>query len=297
MQLRRREPPTSPTSPTFTIVTGHSGAGRTEVANALEDLGYFVVDNLPPALMGKMVDLAIARGDEPQQIAFVVDVRGGVYFEEMSEALKDLARRHIEYKILFLNASDAELLRRYERTKRRHPLADRIVDGIAKERALLASLRGVADVEIDTTGMNVHELRRRVVSTFGRDAREDRMPTTVVSFGFKNGIPLDVDMLFDVRFLDNPYWVEDLRALNGTDQRIQEFVMADRRTPDLLERLHHLLDGLVPGFLEENRRFLTIAVGCTGGKHRSVVVAEALARDLSARGLHVTVQHRDIERE
>lgn len=294
MPLRRREPTATPT---FTIVTGHSGAGRTEVANALEDLGYFVVDNLPPALMGKMVDLALARGDEPAQIAFVVDVRGGVYFEEMSEALKDLARRHIEYKILFLTASDDELLRRYERTKRRHPLADRIVDGIAKERALLSSIRGVADIELDTTGMNVHELRRRVVSAFGRDAREDRMPTTVVSFGFKNGIPLDADMMFDVRFLDNPYWVEDLRALNGTDQKIKDFVLADKRAPDLLERLHHLLDGLIPGFLEENRRFLTIAIGCTGGKHRSVVVAEALGRDLTERGLHVAVQHRDIERE
>lgn len=293
MPLRRQDK----TAPTFLIVTGMSGAGRTEVANALEDLGYFVVDNLPPAFMGKMVELALARGDESAHFAFVVDVRGGIYFEEMSEALKDLGKRHVEYRIMFLTASDAELIRRYEKTKRRHPLADRVVDGIAKERMLLASLRQVADIEIDTSGLNVHELRRRVVSTFGRDAREHRMPVTVISFGYKNGIPLDADLVFDVRFLDNPYWVEELRPLDGRDPKIRDFVMKDARAEDFLARLHHLLDGLVPAFLEENRRFLTIGIGCTGGKHRSVVCAEAIAADLAARGLHVTVQHRDVEQE
>jgi RNase adapter protein RapZ len=285
------------TTPTFLIVTGMSGAGRTEVANALEDLGYFVVDNLPPAFMSKMVELALARKGEPFHMAFVIDVRGGVYFEEMAEALKDLAKRRIEYRIMFLTASDAELVRRYEKTKRRHPLADRVVDGIAKERALLSSLRQVADIEIDTSDLNVHELRRRVVSAFGRDAREHRMPVTVISFGYKNGIPLDADLVLDVRFLDNPYWVQDLRSLDGRDQKIKDFVLKDPHAPDFLARLSNLLDGMIPAFLEENRRFLTIAIGCTGGKHRSVVCAEAIAEDLVKRGLHVSVQHRDIEQE
>lgn len=293
MPLRKR----SEGSPTFLIVTGMSGAGRTEVANALEDLGYFVVDNLPPAFMGKMVELALARGDEPAHFAFVVDVRGGIYFEEMAEALKDLGKRRVEYRIMYLTASDSELIKRYEKTKRRHPLADRVVDGIAKERALLSSLRSVADIEIDTSDLNVHELRRRVVSAFGRDAREHRMPVTVISFGYKNGIPLDADLVFDVRFLDNPYWVDELRAFDGRDEKIKAFVMADPRANDFLERIHHLLDGLIPAFLEENRRFLTVGIGCTGGKHRSVVCADAIAADLTARGLHVTVQHRDVEQE
>lgn len=295
--LRRRDDAKSD-APMFTIVTGLSGAGRTEVANALEDLGYFVVDNLPPPLMGKMVELSMSSGsDANPNIAFVVDVRGGVYFEQLSEALRDLARRGTEYRIVFLTADDQVLIRRYEDKKRKHPLADRIIDGITKERALLESLREAADLVIDTSRMSVHDLRERVVQTFSEQSREERMRTTVVSFGFKHGLPLDADMVLDVRFLPNPYWVDELRPLPGTDPTIREFVLSKEQSIDFLKRLDGLLDGLVPGFLAEGKRYLTIAIGCTGGRHRSVVLAEEIAESLRNRGVPSVVRHRDLERE
>jgi UPF0042 nucleotide-binding protein len=284
-------------TPDFTIVTGLSGAGRSEVANALEDLGYFVVDNLPPALISKMVELAVVPGQEIRHIALVVDVRGGTYFDQVSEALRDLARRGIEYRIVFLTASDDVLIRRFEATKRKHPLADRVLDGISKERAVLESLREAADLVIDTSNMTVHELRDRVVGSFSAQTREERMQTTVVSFGYKHGLPLDADMVLDVRFLPNPYWIDDLRPLPGTDKKIREYVMGQSESKDFMKRLDMLLDGVVPGFLHEGKRYLTIAVGCTGGRHRSVVLAEAIAESLRRRGLSVVVRHRDLERE
>jgi len=284
-------------TPDFTIVTGLSGAGRSEVANALEDLGYFVVDNLPPALISKMVELAVVPGQEIRHIALVVDVRGGTYFDQVSEALRDLARRGIEYRIIFLTASDDVLIRRFEATKRKHPLADRVLDGISKERAVLESLREAADLVIDTSDMTVHQLRDRVLESFSAQSREERMQTTVVSFGYKHGLPLDADMVLDVRFLPNPYWIDDLRPLPGTDKKIREFVMGQSEAKDFMERLDTLLDGVVPGFLHEGKRYLTIAVGCTGGRHRSVVLAEVIGESLRRRGLSVVVRHRDLERE
>jgi len=284
-------------TPDFTIVTGLSGAGRSEVANALEDLGYFVVDNLPPTLMSKMVELAVVPGQEIRHIALVVDVRGGTYFDQVSEALRDLARRGIEYRIIFLTASDDVLIRRFEATKRKHPLADRVLDGISKERAVLESLREAADLVIDTSNMTVHELRDRVVASFSAQSREERMQTTVVSFGYKHGLPLDADMVLDVRFLPNPYWIDDLRPLPGTDKKIREYVMSQSESKDFMKRLDTLLDGLIPGFLHEGKRYLTIAIGCTGGRHRSVVLAEAIAESLRRRGLTVGVRHRDLDRE
>ena len=295
--LPKEEEAFEPETPDFTIVTGLSGAGRSEVANALEDLGYFVVDNLPPSLMPKMDELAVVRGQEIKHIALVVDVRGGTYFDQVSEALRDLARRGIEYRIVFLTASDDVLIRRFEATKRKHPLADRVLDGISKERAVLESLREAADLVIDTSNMTVHELRDRVVASFSAQSREERMQTTVVSFGYKHGLPLDSDMVLDIRFLPNPYWIDDLRLLPGTDRRIRDYVMGQDETTDFMKRLETLLDGLVPGFLHEGKRYLTIGIGCTGGRHRSVVLAEAIAESLRRRGLNVAVRHRDLERE
>jgi RNase adapter protein RapZ len=295
--LRRREEEQQE-APLFTIVTGLSGAGRTEVANALEDLGYFVVDNLPPPLMGKMVELSMTSGAESNPlIAFVVDVRGGAYFEQLSEALRDLGRRGVEYRIIFLTADDSVLIRRYEDKKRKHPLADRIIDGITKERALLEALREAADLVIDTSRLSVHDLRDQVVATFSQQSREERMRTTVVSFGFKHGLPLDSDIVLDVRFLPNPYWIDELRPLPGTDDVIRDYVLGKEQTVDFLKRLDGLFEGLVPGFLNEGKRYLTIAIGCTGGRHRSVVCAEEIAKSLRDRGLPVVVRHRDLDRE
>jgi len=284
-------------TPDFTIVTGLSGAGRSEVANALEDLGYFVIDNLPPALISKMVELAVAPGQEIRHIAIVVDVRGGTYFDQVSEALRDLSRRGIEYRILFLTASDDVLIRRFEATKRKHPLSERVIDGIAKERAVLETLREAADLVIDTSNMTVHELRDRVVASFSSQSREERMNTTVLSFGYKHGLPLDADMVLDVRFLPNPYWIDELRPLPGTDKKIHDYVCSQKETEDFMARLENLLDALVPGFLHEGKRYLTIAIGCTGGRHRSVVLAETIGESLRRRGLPVVVRHRDLERE
>lgn len=283
--------------PEFTIITGISGAGMTEAAHALEDIGFFVIDNLPPALISKMAELAHAPGQEITNIALVVDARGGKNFEQLTDALRDLGKRGIPYRIVFLTAADDVLVRRYEMTKRKHPLADRVLDGISTERALTEPLREAADLVIETSGMSVHELRDRIVQTFSSKAREERMKTTVLTFGYKHGLPLDADMVLDVRFLPNPYWVEELRSLPGTDERIRNYVLTQEASEDFLRRLDTLLEGLVPGFLKEGKRFLTVAVGCTGGKHRSVVIGERIAEMLRARGLPVHVRHRDVDRE
>jgi RNase adapter protein RapZ len=282
--------------PDFTIITGLSGAGRSEAAKALEDLGHFVIDNLPPALIGKMAELAQRPGSSVQHIALVVDVRGGQFFSELTEALKELAQSGADYRILFLTADDDVLVRRFEATRRRHPLADRVVDGIERERALLESMRAVADLVIDTSDLTVHDLRDRIVGTFSRQPRETRLQATVESFGYKYGIPMDADLVLDVRFLPNPHWVEDLRPLPGTDERVRDYVMTRQATRDFLDRLDGMLDVLIPGYLTEGKRYLTVAIGCTGGRHRSVVVGDEVAEMLRRRGLPTTVEHRDIDR-
>lgn len=292
---RRREEPAHP-APDFTIITGISGAGRSEAAKVLEDLGYFVIDNLPPALIGKMAELA-QRPDTPvQHVAVVVDVRGGQFFSELSEALRDLGRRGVDYRILYLTAEDDALVRRFEATRRRHPLADRVVEGIARERTLLESLREAADVVIDTTSLTPHQLREKIVGTFSGQPRESRLRVTVTSFGYKYGVPMDADLVIDVRFLPNPHWIDELRPLPGTDARVRNYVMSRQATTDFLERFDDLLDVVVPGYLAEGKHYLTVAVGCTGGHHRSVVVAEEIAKMLQNRGLLVAVEHRDVAR-
>jgi len=282
--------------PDFTIITGLSGAGRSEAAKALEDLGHFVVDNLPPALIGKMAELAQRPGAAVQHIALVVDVRGRQFFSELTQALKDLASSGVDYRILFLTADDDVLVRRFEATRRRHPLADRVVDGIARERALLESMRAQADLVIDTSDLTVHDLRDKIVGTFSRQSREARLQATVVSFGYKYGIPMDADLVLDVRFLPNPHWVEELRPLPGTDARVREYVMTRQATRDFLDRFDEMLEVLIPGYLTEGKRYLTVAIGCTGGRHRSVVVGDEVTDMLRRRGLPVTIEHRDIDR-
>ena len=291
---RREEGPSE--LPDFTIITGLSGAGRSEASKALEDLGYFVIDNLPPALIGKMADLGQAPGSPAQHIALVVDVRGGQFFSELTEALKDLAQRGVDYRILFLTAGDDVLVRRFEATRRRHPLGERVVDGIAAERALLESMRAQADLVIDTSDLTVHDLRDRIVGAFSKSPRETRLQVTVVSFGYKYGLPMDADLVLDVRFLPNPHWVEELRPLPGTDKRVSAYVMSRQATTDFLLRFEQMLEVLIPGYLTEGKRYLTVAIGCTGGRHRSVVVGEEVAEMLRGRGLPVAVEHRDIDR-
>jgi RNase adapter protein RapZ len=281
----------------FTIITGLSGAGRSEVARSLEDLGYFVVDNLPPALLAKMAELTMRPGS-PTRVAIVVDARGGVFFGELSKALEELRGMNRDARIVFLEASDEDLVRRYEATRRRHPLApaDRVVEGIRKERLILEQLRGDADLVIDTSGLTPHELRDRVRDAFADSPPEEGLQVSVVSFGFKYGTPRDADLLFDVRFLPNPHWVPELRPFPGTDEAVRDYVRGSERYGPYLDRLKALLEVSLPGYVAEGKSYLTIAVGCTGGHHRSIVVAEELAQWIRARGLPTVLVHRDVER-
>jgi UPF0042 nucleotide-binding protein len=284
-------------TPGFTIITGLSGAGRSEAAHSLEDLGYFVVDNLPPELLSKMAELT-ARPGGPARVAIVVDARGGVFFGELSKALAELKSRHIDYRIVFLEANDDDLVNRYEATRRRHPLApgERVVEGIRKERLMMEQLRGDADLVIDSSGLSPHELRDRIREAFGETPPEEGLQASVVSFGFKYGAPRDADLVLDVRFLPNPHWIPELRPLPGTDARVRTYVQEQAEYGAFMERLEALLDVAVPGYVREGKSYLTVAVGCTGGHHRSVVVAEELGAYFREHGLPVVVVHRDLDR-
>jgi UPF0042 nucleotide-binding protein len=281
-----------------TIITGMSGAGRSEAANVLEDLGFFVIDNLPPALVAKVAELG--RGTEgPQQFALVIDVRSGEFVDDLIAALAELRQMGASTRVLFLDASDDVLVRRYEATRRKHPLAagDRVSDGIAKERNLLEELKGQADIVLDTTELNVHELRDRLRELFDVDQSAGALQTSIVSFGYKHGLPLDVDLVFDCRFLPNPHWVEELRPLPGTDPRVRDYVMSQPETGLFLEEMERLFALLLPAYVREGKSYLSIGIGCTGGRHRSVVIATELARILEDDGVSPRVHHRDVGRE
>jgi UPF0042 nucleotide-binding protein len=281
-----------------TIITGMSGAGRSEAANVLEDLGFFVIDNLPPMLIGKVAELA--RGSErPTRYALVVDVRSGDFLDDLATARTELQRQGASTRVLFLEASDDVLVRRYEASRRRHPLSesDRVVEGIARERALVDTLKGEADVIVDTSNLNVHELRDRLHELFGEHDVSGGLQVNVVSFGYKHGLPLDVDLVFDCRFLPNPHWVDELRPHTGRDPQVIEYVMQQPGTREFLEQLDRLLELTLPGYEEEGKAYLSIGVGCTGGRHRSVVVADQLASMLQRHGFRVSVHHRDVERD
>ena len=281
----------------FTIITGLSGAGRSEAARCLEDLGYFVVDNLPPALLPKMAELG-SRPGGPGRVAIVLDVRGGVFFGELSKALTELADLSVPSRILFLEASDEDLVNRYESTRRRHPLApaDRVVEGIRKERTMMEGLRGDADLIIDTSGLTPHELRDKIRDAFAEAPPEQSLQVSLVSFGYKYGAPRDADLVIDCRFLPNPHWVEELRPLPGTDDRVRAYVRDQQQYREFLRRLRSLLGFMVPGFVGEGKSYLTVGVGCTGGRHRSVVVVEDLAAFFREKGMPASGDHRDLDR-
>jgi UPF0042 nucleotide-binding protein len=280
-----------------TIITGMSGAGRSEAAHVLEDLGYFVIDNLPPMLIGKVAELA--RGHEKTtRYALVVDVRSGDFLHDLSAAIAELHKEGVHTRVLFLDANDDVLVRRYEASRRRHPLSesDRVTDGITQERSLLESLKGEADLIVDTSSLNVHELRDRLRELFAEHVSDGALQVNVVSFGYKHGLPLDVDLVFDCRFLPNPHWVEDLRPLTGLDEPVRDYVLAQADSKAFLAELDELLLLTMPGYEQEGKAYLSIGVGCTGGRHRSVVISEQLAERLRGHGYHVAVHHRDVER-
>ncbi len=280
------------------IITGMSGAGRTRAAAVLEDLEWFVVDNLPPRMIIPLVDLMTRSGSTLERIAAVVDVRGREFFTDLVEVLGHLRSSGVSYRILFLDASDDVLVRRYEQVRRPHPLQGegRILDGLAAERGLLARLKERADVVIDTSALNVHDLAREVRASVGDGAVEE-LTINVLSFGFKYGIPLDADHVVDVRFLANPYWITELRHLTGRDAPVRDYVLGLPGAQEFVARYVSALQPVFAGYLEEEKRYVTIAVGCTGGKHRSVAVSEEIAARLREGGRRVTVTARDLGKE
>jgi RNase adapter protein RapZ len=285
-------------SPDFTIITGLSGAGRSEAAKCLEDLGYFVVDNLPPGLIDKMAELVTTTG-APKKVAIVADARGGKFFGDLANALQVLRQRSVATRILYLEASDEVLVNRFGETRRKHPLAPEGAreEGIRKERQVMEALRGSADLIIDTSDLTPHELRERLRDAFGRARPEEGLQVSVVSFGYKYGVPRDADIVLDVRFLPNPYWIDWLRALPGTESPVKRYVTGQAAYTEFLNRLRDLLDFVIPGYVTEGKSYLTVAIGCTGGRHRSVVVAEDLLAYFREKSLPVTVDHRDLDRD
>ena len=281
----------------LTIVTGLSGAGRSSVADSLEDVGFFVIDNVPPALIPKVAELA-REGDRPTRYALVVDVRSGAFMDELAAALSDLRESGMRTRVLFLDANDETLVRRFEASRRPHPLAagDRITDGITRERELLEELKGQADLVVDTSNLNVHELRDRVRELFTEDQSGAPLQTSVVSFGYKHGVPLDVDLVFDCRFLPNPHWVERLRPLPGTDTKVRRYVLQQPEAKAFLEELSRLFELLLPAYAREGKAYLSIGVGCTGGRHRGVVIATEVGKVLEKLGFPARIHHRDLER-
>jgi len=280
------------------VITGMSGAGSSTAGKVLEDVGWYVVDNLPPQLISTLLDLTTTAGPDIARLAVSVDVRGRSFFAALNDALRELDRRGIRYRLLFLDAVDEALVRRFESVRRPHPLQGegRLLDGIARERDLMGDLRGSADTVIDTSHLNVHQLAAKVAEAFGTAAGPS-LRITVMSFGFKYGLPLDADHVADVRFLPNPFWVPELRPKTGLDTAVRDYVLGQEGAEAFLKGYAGVLVPLLPGYSRENKRYVTVAVGCTGGKHRSVATAEALSQLLSGPGVHTSVVHRDLGRE
>jgi UPF0042 nucleotide-binding protein len=285
-------------APELVIITGMSGAGRSTAAKVFEDLGWYVVDNLAPTLIAPMVDLVMRESGGTDRLAFVVDVRGRAFFDTLRSTLDELDSAGLNHRIMFLESDDDVLVRRYEGVRRPHPLQGdgRILDGIARERELLRELRGEADLVIDTSARNVHELRATVESAFG-DPGEVPLRATVMSFGFKYGLPVDADLIADVRFLPNPHWVPELRPHTGQDPEVSGYVLSQHGAKEFLDRYAEVLNIVTEGYRREGKRYMTLAVGCTGGKHRSVAMSEQIAARLSAEGVDTVVVHRDAGRE
>ena len=282
------------------ILTGMSGAGRSTVAHALEDLGWYVVDNLPPTLLSDLINQSL--NSEISALAVVVDVRGGKFFDELASSLSQLKKSGTDFRVAFLDATDQALVQRFESTRRPHPLqgSGRIVDGIAAEREKLQELLAQADVVIDTSNLNVHQLEKRTAEIFAQGLTQS-VRVNVLSFGYKYGIPVDADLVLDCRFIPNPHWIPELRPLSGLDEKVKSNVLANPGVGEFVNTYVSLIQQMLPGYLREGRKYLTVAIGCTGGRHRSVSVAREIAEKLDGDGAGFSISahasHRDVGRE
>lgn len=283
----------------FVIVTGMSGAGKSTTLKTLEDIGYFCVDNLPIQLIMRFAEMAYANDNDINNVAIGVDIRSGVYLEQLSECLQALKESQFNYEILFLDSNDDVLIKRYKETRRNHPLArnGRVEDGIRIERQRIAFLRKEADYIIDTTSLLTRELKAELDKIFIENAEYNNFIVSIVSFGFKYGIPRDADLVFDVRFLPNPYYDLELRSLTGNDEAIQNFVMQYDEAKEFMNKISDLLEFLIPNYIKEGKNGLVVAIGCTGGKHRSVTLANGIYKEIQALPYSVKIEHRDIDKD
>ena len=282
----------------MTIISGLSGAGKSEAVATFEDMGYFCIDNLPPQMLPRVVDLFALEGSRVDRVALVFDVRGGKYFEQLGEALTFLRDSGIAYRLLFMEASDEALVARYQSSRRPHPLSQRnLLEGIGAERNLLSALREIADVVLDTSNLTPRELRRRLEETLLSEELTGQLFVSLLSFGYKFGLPDEADLVLDARFLPNPHWIPELRLLTGQDAAVKEYVLERPGAREFLDKVADLLRFLAPRFLSEQKRRVVLAIGCTGGRHRSVTLTESLQALLASEALLVTsVSHRDLEK-
>lgn len=283
----------------FVIVTGLSGAGKTQAIINLEDLGYFCVDNLPPTLIPKFAEACFKTEGKIDKIALVIDIRGGLFFDDLFESLKYLKDENYPYEILFLDASDETLVKRYKESRRRHPLAPegRILKGISLERQRLREVMDRSDNIIDTSNLSTRKLREKITNIYNEDKKNSEIVITVLSFGFKYGIPVDSDLVFDVRFLPNPYYIHELKRFSGNDEQVRDYVMGHEETQSFIEKLYDMLTFLIPNYQKEGKRQLIISIGCTGGRHRSVSIANEIYDKLLKIGFKANIEHRDINED
>jgi len=284
----------------FVIVTGLSGAGKTQAVRCLEDLGFFCVDNLPPTLIPKFAEACYQTDGKIDRIALVIDIRGGKFFDDLFESLKYLKEQDYKYEILFLDASDEVLVKRFKEVRRKHPLSPegRITSGISLERNKLKEVKNKADNIIDTSKLSTRELKDAIIKIFSENGQiETEIMITVVSFGFKYGIPVDSDLVFDVRFLPNPFYIPELKKFSGNDLPVREYVMNHDVTKHFLDKLDDMLEFLIPNYHKEGKRQLIVSIGCTGGRHRSVTIANAVYEKLKERGHNANIEHRDIDED
>ena len=284
----------------FIIVTGLSGAGKTEATRSLEDMGYFCVDNLPPKLIPKFAEACVQSQGKIDKVALVVDIRGGIFFDDLFESLIYLKKQDFKYEILFLDASDEVLVKRFKESRRSHPLApgSRIITGINEERKRLREVKDRADIIIDTSKYAIKDLREEMTKNYGDVTEPEKdLSVTILSFGFKYGIPVDSDLVFDVRFIPNPFYIPELKPYSGNDEPVKRYVLQQEETKGFIKRTDELLEFLIPNYKKEGKRQLIISIGCTGGRHRSVAIANQIYENLTSRNYNISVEHRDIRED